>query len=229
MTCLIRCVLTFSKETFFEARKARINLGRSEMEKRKEKKRRREEKILVINVTRRSRSLDRESCWSCSRCCSDIYRFAGVTKPWRPNHVQGSGKSEVELIEITTGLLPLTIHLRSTARQSPYSTLLTLDPRFLVHNSVLDLATWSEKEKEEKKWARGLSCHCPGEREREEYFYFRLFSKILLSIFPYLHFCQFFFFFPKKIRTIGDKINLTNNCRLTVLCPDWNIGMIHRL
>lgn len=54
----------FSKETFFEARKARINLGRPEMEKRKEKKRRREEKILVINVTRRSRSLDRESCWS---------------------------------------------------------------------------------------------------------------------------------------------------------------------
>lgn len=150
MTYLIRCVLTFSKETFFEARKARINLGRPEMEKRKEKKRRREEKILVINVTRRSRSLDRES-WSCSRCCSDIYRFAGVTKPWRPNHVQGSGKSEVELIEITTGLLPLTIHLRSTARQSPYSTLLTLDPRFLVHNSVLDLATWSEKEKEEKE------------------------------------------------------------------------------
>lgn len=151
MTYLIRCVLTFSKETFFEARKARINLGRPEMEKRKEKKRRREEKILIINVTRRSRSLDRESCWSCSRCCSDIYRFAGVTKPWRPNHVQGSGKSEVELIEITTGLLPLTIHLRSTARQSPYSTLLTLDPRFLVHNSVLDLATWSEKEKEEKE------------------------------------------------------------------------------
>lgn len=64
MTYLIRCVLTFSKETFFEARKARINLGRPEMEKRKEKKRRREEKILVINVTRRSRSLDRESCWS---------------------------------------------------------------------------------------------------------------------------------------------------------------------
>lgn len=49
MTYLIRCVLTFSKETFFEARKARINLGRPEMEKRKEKKRRREEKIFVIN------------------------------------------------------------------------------------------------------------------------------------------------------------------------------------
>lgn len=227
MTYLIRCVLTFSKETFFEARKARINLGRSEMEKRKEKKRRREEKILVINVTRRSRSLDRES-WSCSRCCSDIYRFAGVTKPWRPNHVQGSGKSEVELIEITTGLLPLTIHLRSTARQSPYSTLLTLDPRFLVHNSILDLATWSEKEKEEKEMsAWSFLSLSQRKREREEYFYFRLFSKILLSIFPYLHFCQFFF--PKKIRTIGDKINLTNNCRLTVLCPDWNIGMIHRL
>lgn len=227
MTYLIRCVLTFSKETFFEARKARINLGRPEMEKRKEKKRRREEKILIINVTRRSRSLDRES-WSCSRCCSDIYRFAGVTKPWRPNHVQGSGKSEVELIEITTGLLPLTIHLRSTARQSPYSTLLTLDPRFLVHNSVLDLATWSEKEKEEKEMsAWSFLSLSRRKREGEEYFYFRLFSKILLSIFPYLHFCQFFF--PKKIRTIGDKINLTNNCRLTVLCPDWNIGMIHRL
>lgn len=194
MTYLIRCVLTFSKETFFEARKARINLGRPEMEKRKEKKRRREEKILVINVTRRSRSLDRESCWSCSRCCSDIYRFAGVTKPWRPNHVQGSGKSEVELIEITTGLLPLTIHLRSTARQSPYSTLLTLDPRFLVRNSILDLATWSEKEKEEKEMsAWSFLSLSRRKREREEYFYFRLFSKILLSIFPYLHFCQFFF------------------------------------
>lgn len=191
MTYLIRCVLTFSKETFFEARKARINLGRPEMEERKEKKRRREEKILVINVTRRSRSLDRESCWS---CCSDIYRFAGVTKPWRPNHVQGSGKSEVELIEITTGLLPLTIHLRSTARQSPYSTLLTLDPRFLVHNSILDLATWSEKEKEEKEMsAWSFLSLSRRKREREEYFYFRLFSKILLSIFPYLHFCQFFF------------------------------------
>lgn len=229
MIYLIRCVLTFSKETFFEARKARINLGRPEMEKRKEKKRRKEEKILIINVTRRSRSLDRESCRSCSRCCSDIYRFAGVTKPWRPNHVQGSGKSEVELIEITTGLLPLTIHLRSTARQSPYSTLLTLDPRFLVHNSVLDLATWSEKEKEEKEMSAwpflSLSRR---KRERERRIFLRLFSKILLSIFPYLHFCQFFFF-PKKIRTIGDKINLTNNCRLTVLCPDWNIGMIHRL
>lgn len=193
MTYLIRCVLTFSKETFFEARKARINLGRPEMEKRKEKKRRREEKILIINVTRRSRSLDRES-WSCSRCCSDIYRFAGVTKPWRPNHVQGSGKSEVELIEITTGLLPLTIHLRSTARQSPYSTLLTLDPRFLVHNSILDLATWSEKEKEEKEMsAWSFLSLSRRKREREKYFYFRLFSKILLSIFPYLHFCQFFF------------------------------------
>lgn len=198
MTYLIRCVLTFSKETFFEARKARINLGRPEMEKRKEKKRRREEKILVINVTRRSRSLDRES-WSCSRCCSDIYRFAGVTKPWRPNHVQGSGKSEVELIEITTGLLPLTIHLRSTARQSPYSTLLTLDPRFLVHNSILDLATWSEKEKEEKEMsAWSFLSLFRRKREREEYFYFRLFSKILLSIFPYLHFCQFFFFSKKN-------------------------------
>lgn len=198
MTYLIRCVLTFSKETFFEARKARINLGRPEMEKRKEKKRRREEKIFVIN---RDQDLwiGRVVGRSCSRCCSDIYRFAGVTKPWRPNHVQGSGKSEVELIEITTGLLPLTIHLRSTARQSPYSTLLTLDPRFLVHNSVLDLATWSEKEKEEKEMsAWSFLSLFRRKREREEYFYFRLFSKILLSIFPYLHFCQFFFFSKKN-------------------------------
>lgn len=196
MTYLIRCVLTFSKETFFEARKARINLGRPEMEKRKEKKRRREEKILVINVTRRSRSLDRESCWSCSRCCSDIYRFAGVTKPWRPNHVQGSGKSEVELIEITTGLLPLTIHLRS-ARQSPYSTLLTLDPRFLVRNSILDLATWSEKEKEEKEMsAWSFLSLSRRKRERENistsvYFqkYYYPFSRICISV---------NFFFSKK-------------------------------
>lgn len=199
MTYLIRCVLTFSKETFFEARKARINLGRPEMEKRKEKKRRREEKILVINVTRRPRSLHRESCWSCSRCCSDIYRFAGVTKPWRPNHVQGSGKSEVELIEITTGLLPLTIHLRSTARQSPYSTLLTLDPRFLVHNSVLDLATWSEKEKEEKEMsAWSFLSLSRRKREREKnistsvYFqkYYYPFSRICISV--------NFFFFQKR-------------------------------
>lgn len=64
-------------------------------------------------------------------------------------------KSEVRLIEITTGLLPLTIHLeRTTAQESPYSTLLTLDPRFLLRNSVLDLATWSEKEEEEKGMER---------------------------------------------------------------------------
>lgn len=196
MTYLIRCVLTFSKETFFEARKARINLGRPEMEKRKEKKRRREEKILVINVTRRSRSLDRESCWSCSRCCSDIYRFAGVTKPWRPNHVQGSGKSEVELIEITTGLLPLTIHLRSTARQSPYSTLLTLDPRFLVHNSILDLATWSEKEKEEKEmsaWSFLSLSRRKRERERRIFLLPFIFKNIIIH-FPVFAFLSIFFF-----------------------------------
>lgn len=72
--------ITFSKETFFEARKARINLGRPEMEKRKEKKRRREEKIFVINGDQ-DLWIGRVVGRSCSRCCSDIYRFAGVTKP----------------------------------------------------------------------------------------------------------------------------------------------------
>lgn len=98
-------------------------------------------------------------------------------------------KSEVRLIEITTGLLPLTIHLeRTTAQESPYSTLLTLDPRFLLRNSVLDLATWSEKEEEEK----GM--------ERERIFFSFKTGNVVVIDFPVFAFLSisFFFFCSKK-------------------------------
>lgn len=104
-------------------------------------------------------------------------------------------KSEVRLIEITTGLLPLTIHLeRTTAQESPYSTLLTLDPRFLLRNSCpwsCDLI-WKGRRRERN-----------GERERErEYFLVSKLEMLLLSIFRYSRFCQFLFLFQKKIRMI---------------------------
>lgn len=86
---------------------------------------------------------------------------------------------------------------------------------------------WKGKRRERNERVVFLVIVPEKERERRIFLLPFIFKNITIH-FPVFAFLSIFFF-PKKIRTIGDKINLTNNCWLTVLCPDWNIGMIHRL
>lgn len=54
--------------------------------------------------------------------------------------------------------------------------------------------------------------------ERERIFFSFKTGNVVVIDFPVFAFLSISFFVPKK--DSDDKINLTNNCRLSVLCPD---------